>query len=218
MKKVTPLGYAKSSIGVSFGIFFVIGAIILSKVLISSGASPSDTGYLMIGAGVLAVLLGLSDFTSNLRNAPKIKHMNEMLECPAVKGEIKEIKRVPYIMGRLRPDKEPGNYKGKHIVYQIVAEFDDAESGGRKTVTSEPYSCDPQAFVDGNTVYVHYSPDGRYWVEPVQISGAPSSGENAVHGKAAVMRFVMRHSALVSLLTVVWCVIVLAVAYLILIK
>jgi len=217
MKKVTPIGYGKSSIGVCFGIFFVIGAIFLSKVLINSGASPSDTKYLIIGAGILAVLMGLSDFTSNLRNAPKIKHMNEMLECPAVKGEIKEIKKVPFVMGKLHEDKDPDKYSAKNIAYKLLVEFDDV-SGSRKTIVSEAYVTDPKVFVNGNNVYVHYSPEGEYWIDPVQIGDVPSPDENEVHGHVKAMRFVMRHSALVSLLSVGWCVVVLAVAYLMLIK
>lgn len=216
MKKMNPMGYSKSSVGTGFGILIIIFGIVLMTILVKGGASVEDAKYLVIGAAVLAVLFGLMDFTTNLKAGKKISYMNDMLECPAVKGEIKEIKKIPYILGKAHEelaDKEHTRYK--QYVYKIIAAFYDNESQSEKIIKSEPYARDPRIFISGNSVSIHYSSDGKYWIDPEEIVEGNGQNDPNASRNLRMKRFVECHGALVTLATMVFSVMVLVVAYLI---
>ena len=142
--------------------------------------------------------------------------MNDMLECPAVKGEIKEIKKLPYILGKAREDladKEHTRYK--QYVYQIIAAFYDNESQSEKIIKSEPYARDPRIFISGNSVSVHYSSDGNYWIDPEEIVEGNGQNDPNAGKDLRMKRFVECHGALVTLITMAFSVMVLIIAYLI---
>lgn len=210
MKKVAPIGYSKTSVGTGFSIFIIIIAIVIMTLLVKGGASASDAKYLVIGGVVLAAFFGLSDLTTNLKNQKKISHMNDMLECPAVKGEIKEIKRFGHVLGKEIEVQDNKRYN--HYVYRIIAAFHDTESDSEKMVTSEPYARDPRAFISGNSVSVHYSPDGEYWIEPGEwYDGTNDDGNTSK--KVRALRFSERHGALVTFITMAVSILTLVTAY-----
>ena len=213
MKKLDPIGYSKSSVGTGFGILIIIFGIVIMTILVKSGASATDAKYLVIGAAVLAVLFRLIDFTSNLKNSKKIAHMNDMLECPYVRGEIKEIKRSPFYLGKIHEDLNDENKRYDHYAYQIVAAFYDNESQTEKTVKSEPYARDPRVFINGDSVRIHCSSDGSYWIDPVNIADDDGKSDTDLSRAIKAKRFVERHGALVTLAVMAFSVLVLVAAY-----
>lgn len=213
MKKLNPIGYSKSSVGTGFGVFIIVFGIVLMAIIVKNGASAADAKYLMIGAAVLAVLFGLIDFTSNLKNSKKISYMNDMLECPSVKGEIREIKKSPYFLGKIHENLNDKNQRYNHYAYQIIAAFYDNESKNEKLIKSEPYARDPRVFISGNTVRIHYSSDGNYWIDPDNIVDDNVQSGYDISRDIRIKRFVERHGALVTLITMAFSVLVLVVAY-----
>ena len=213
MKKLNPIGYSKSSVGTGFGVFIIVFGIVLMAIIVKNGASAADAKYLMIGAAVLAVLFGLIDFTSNLKNSKKISYMNDMLECPSVKGEIREIKKSPYFLGKIHENLNDKNQRYNHYAYQIIAAFYDNESKNEKLIKSEPYARDPRVFISGNTVRIHYSSDGNYWIDPDNIVDDNVQSGYDISRDIRIKRFVERHLALVTLITMAFSFLVLVVAY-----
>lgn len=217
MKMIRPIGYSKSKIGTEFSVVLLIIATVIAVLLVKGGAAWKDAKYIIIGGAVLAVIFVLSDITSNFRNSKKIAHMNEMLQAPSVKGEIKEIRRAVYFMGKLRAVDENEHISYKHYVYRIVAVFRDEADGAEKTVISEPYARDPKIFLSGNNVEIHYSADGAYWIEPLDIIGDDTADDN-ISKKLKVQRNVEKHSNLFTAAVLGVSVLFLVAAYLLIEK
>lgn len=208
---IRPIGYSKSKVGTCFSIFFMTVAAVIAALLVKGGADWSDAKYIIIGGAVLAVFFILSDVTTNLKNRKNILHMNEMLQAPYVKGEIKEIRKSAYVMGKLRTYNE--NVRYKHYVYQIVVIFSD-EEGNEKTVISEPYSRDPQIFLNGNSVNIHCSSDGVHWIEPIDTLDDDKSNNGGVGKKIRVQRKVERNGKIFAAAVMTFSALFLAAAYL----
>ncbi|MBP3421836.1 MAG: hypothetical protein J6K37_06175 [Lachnospiraceae bacterium] len=165
MSKITPIGYSRKRIGVFLAIAIVIGAVFLMNMFVMSGASFADIKYFGIVAVVLSVLCIFSDVTSNMKNRKKILHMEYMLSCPVVKGEVIEIRRIPFYFGKEFP-KHPHIYPmGKNVVYRIVVSFENPVTGMEEKVVSEKYGENVDLYIKEKCVKVHYSPNGEYWIE-----------------------------------------------------
>ena len=136
-----------------------------------------------------------------------------MLECPSVKGEIREIKKSPYFLGKVHEELNDKNKRYNHYAYQIVAAFYDNENKIEKLISSEPYARDPRVFISGNTVRIHYSSDGNYWIDPDNTIDDNVCGSSDISRDIRIKRFVERHGALVTLVTMTFSVLVLVVAY-----
>lgn len=162
---MTPIGYARKSIGIFLAVAVCVGAGVLMAIFVSSGATFSDIKYLGIVAGIIAFLCILSDITSNLKNKKKIAHMKQMLSCPKVKGKVVEVKRNPYFFGREWKENPHINPMGKNVVFRIVASVCNPSTGDDVIVTSEPYSRNVDSFIEDGYVNIHYSPNGEYWVD-----------------------------------------------------
>jgi hypothetical protein len=90
MNKINPIGYSKKSMGIFLAVAIAVGTLLLTFLLVKGGANFSDMKYFCIIAGVLALLCVISDFTTNRKNKTKIAHMQYMLSCPSVAGEVSE--------------------------------------------------------------------------------------------------------------------------------
>lgn len=169
MKRITPIGYSKSSLGISISVFIAAGSALLILVMLRSGASFSDMKYFAVIAAILAVLFFVSNVTSNRKNAEKIKRMEYMLSCPSVKGEVIEIKSIPYFLGReitnMPQTKVKIYIKAKHRVYRICAKFHNPLTDTDEIAVSEIYSILVKSEIRNNSVDVHYSMDGDIWIE-----------------------------------------------------
>lgn len=162
---MTPIGYARKSIGTFLAIAICVGAGVLMAIFVSSGATLSDIKYFGIVAGVLAFLCIISDITSNIKNRKKIAHMKQMLSCPKVRGKVIEVKRNPYFFGKEFKENPHINPLGKNVVYRIVTSVCNTSTGEEVLVTSEPYSRNVDSFIRDGYVDVHYSSNGEYWIE-----------------------------------------------------
>ena len=217
MKMIRPIGYSKIRIGTEFSAIVLIIATVIAVLLVKGGAAWEDAKYIIIGGAVLAVVFVLSDITSNLKNSNKIAHMNEMLQAPFIKGEIKEIRRAVYFMGKLRVVDPNAHISYKHYVYLIVAVFHDDTGEAEKTVISEPYARDPKIFLSGNNVEIHYSADGAYWIEPLDIIGADTDNSD-VNNKLKAQRNIEKHGGLFTAMTLMFSALFLVAAYLLIEK
>lgn len=91
-----------------------------------------------------------------------ILHMEYMLECPAVKGEIR---RIPFYFGK-EPPNHPHIYPmGKNVVYRIVVSFENPATGMEEKVVSEKYGSNVDLYIKEKFVKIQYSPNGEYWIE-----------------------------------------------------
>lgn len=169
MKKITPIGYSKSSLGISISVFIAAGSALLIFLMIKSGASFSDMKYFAVIAVILAVLFFISDVTSNRKNAEKIKRMEYLLSCPSVKGEVIEIKKIPCFLGKEITDMPETNVKtyikAKNAVYRICVKFHNPLTDTDEIAVSESYNILVKSELKNNSVDVHYSPDGDTWIE-----------------------------------------------------
>ncbi len=100
MSTIVPMGYTRKRIGLFLAIVVVVGAGVLMSIFWASGASFADIKYFCIGAMVLAALCIFFDVTSNLCNKKKREYREKMLLCPAVKGRVIEVRRIPFYFGR----------------------------------------------------------------------------------------------------------------------
>ena len=90
MKKIIPMGYSKKSMGIFLAVAIAVGTLLLTFLFVKGGADFSDMKYFCMIAGVLALLCVVSDVTTNRKNKTKIAHMQYMLSCPSVAGEVSE--------------------------------------------------------------------------------------------------------------------------------
>jgi hypothetical protein len=165
MMQMKPIGYGKSTLGISFGIFILLGGAGLTTMFLKSGAEFSDVKYFVIGAGVLAFLFIMTDITKNLKNAQNIEHMQKMLKYPAVMGKITEIKKYRDKLSG-REEIPVGDYnRYRHLVFRAVITFYDEKSGCEKQILSHFYARDPRRWTKSDQAAVHYSPNGEYWIE-----------------------------------------------------
>lgn len=165
MNKIIPIGYSKKNMGIFLAVAIAVGTLLLTFLLVKSGADFSDMKYFCITAGVLVLLCVISDFTMNRKNKTKIAHMQYMLSCPSVKGEISEIKRIPYYFGREFKENRIFSAMGHNVVYRLAVSFHSPVTDKEEIVVSEPYSRNVDSYVNDNNVAVHYSQDGEYWIE-----------------------------------------------------
>ncbi len=162
---MTPLGYSRKSIGIFLAVAVCIGAGVLMAIFVSSGATFSDVKYFGFVAVALAILCIISDITLNIKNKKKMEHMKQMLSCPAVKGKVVEVKRIPYFFGREFKENAHITPMGKNVVFRIVASVYNPSTGEEVLVTSEPYSRTVDSYIEDGYVDVHYSTTGEYWID-----------------------------------------------------
>nr|MBQ8253659.1 hypothetical protein [Lachnospiraceae bacterium] len=165
MNKITPIGYSRTRIGVFLAIAIAIWTVFLMSMFVMNGASLADIKYFGIAAAVLSLLCIFSDVTSNVKNKKKILHMEYMLSCPAVKGEVVEIRRIPYYFGKEFPNNPNFYYREKNVVYRVVVSFENPATGRKEIAVSEKYSRNVDSYIKEKCVKVHYSPNGEYWIE-----------------------------------------------------
>lgn len=165
MNKIIPIGYSKKSMGILLAAAIAVGTLLLTFLFVKSGADFSDMKYFCITAAVLVLLCVISDFTTNRKNKTKIAHMQYMLSCPSVTGEVSEIKRIPYYFGREFKENRIFSAMGHNVVYRVVVSFHSPVTDKEEIVVSEPYSRNVASYVNDNSVAVHYSQDGEYWIE-----------------------------------------------------
>lgn len=165
MKKIKPMGYERTSMGVFLAIAIVIGAVFIMTMLVGNGASLADMKIFGFAAAILAILCILSDVTTNRKRKQNIMHMEYMLFCPAVKGEVQEIRRIPYYIGKEYPNDPLYQYEEMHVIYRIVVSFQDPATGTEKTIVSEKYRRNVEPYIKDRSVKVHYSPNQEYWIE-----------------------------------------------------
>lgn len=169
MNKITPIGYSRVRIGVFLAIAIIIGALFLMSEFVANGASLSDIKYFGVVAVVMSLLCIFSDVTSNMKNKKRIMHMEYMLSCPSIKGEVIEIKRIPFYFGKEFSNQFSDNphvyHTDKHVVYRVVVSFVNPTTGMEEKVISEKYSRNVESYIKEKCVNVHYSPSGEYWIE-----------------------------------------------------
>lgn len=169
MKKIKPIGYSKSSLGISISVFIVIGSALMIFLMVKNGVPFSDMKYIAVIAAILALLFFLGDFIANRKNAEKIKRMEYLLSCPSVKGEVIEIKKIPRFLGKEITDMPKTNVKvyikAKNAVYRICAKFHNPLTDTDEIAVSESYNILVKNEIKNNSVDVHYSPDGDIWIE-----------------------------------------------------
>lgn len=165
MDKIYPINYAKSHMGLFLAIFIAVGSVLLSLLFVSNGASFSDIKYLCIAAAILALMCVLSDFTKNRKYKNKISHMQYMLSCPHVTGKVCEIKRIPYFFGREFKESSVFCAMGRNVVYRVAVSFHSPVTDREEIVVSEPYGRNIASYVNNNSIAVHYSQNGEYWIE-----------------------------------------------------
>ena len=162
---MTPMGYGKSSLGICFGVFIILGGVWLMAALVKSGADAAEAKYMLIGAAVLAFLFILMDLTNNVKNWKKIEHIHRMLEYPTVKGKIVEIKKYLFKFDGVEEVSLDHNRYKKRYVYRVVVSFCDEKNGSRKEIISPFYARNPKRWTLSDRVDIHYSPYGEYWIE-----------------------------------------------------
>lgn len=165
MNKIIPMGYSKKSMRIFLAVAIAVGTLLLTFLFVKGGADFSDMKYFCMIAGVLALLCVVSDVTTNRKNKTKIIHMQYMLSCPSVTGEVSEIKRIPYYFGREFKENRVFHAMGHNVVYRLVVSFHSPVTDKEEMVVSEPYGTNVASYVKDNKVAVHYSKDGEYWVE-----------------------------------------------------
>ncbi len=165
MNKIIPIGYSKKNMGIFLAVAIAVGTLLLTFLLVKSGADFSDMKYFCIIAGVLALLCVISDFTTNRTNKTKIAYMHYLLSCPSVTGDVSEIKRIPYYFGREFKENRIFSAMGHNVVYRLVVSFHSPVTDKEEIVVSEPYGRNVASYVKDNNVTVHYSQDGEYWIE-----------------------------------------------------
>lgn len=165
MSTIVPMGYTRKRIGVFLAIVVVVGAGVSISIFLANGASFADVKYFCIGAMVLAVLCIFSDVTTNLCNKKKREHREKMLLCPAVKGRVTEVRRIPFYFGREFKERDHVYVEEKNCVYRIVVTFSHPVTGKEETIVSERYSSNVEEYLKEGCVNVHYSGDGEYWIE-----------------------------------------------------
>ncbi len=165
MSAIVPMGYTRKRIGIFLAIVVVVGAGVSISIFLANGASFADVKYLCIGAIVLALLCMLSDVTTNLRNKKKREHREKMLLCPAVKGHVTEVRRIPFYFGREVKENAHIYVSEKNCVYRLVVVFSHPVTGKEETIVSERYSSNVEAYLKEGCVNVHYSEKGEHWVE-----------------------------------------------------
>lgn len=169
MNRIKPIGYSKRNLGVTISILIVVFSTILTISMIKSGASFWDIIYYVVFAAILAILFFNYDVINNRRNSNKIKRMEYLLSCPSVKGEIIELKQIPYFFGKeitnMPQTKLKVYIKEKNVVYRICAKFHNPLTDMDEIAVSEIYNVHVKNEIKNNTVDIHYSPDGDIWVE-----------------------------------------------------
>lgn len=165
MKQVVPMGYSRSKMGTSLAVAVAVGTALLTLLFVKNGAAFSDMKYFCIVAAVLILLFILCDITKNRKDRAKIAHMQFMLSCPSVEGTVREIKRIPYYFGREFKENPQFYTKERNSVYRIVATVQSPVTGNEEIVVSEPYASNVAKYISNNSVTVHYSENGEYWIQ-----------------------------------------------------
>lgn len=169
MKKITPIGYSKSSICKSISIGIIIFSALLILPSTQNGSTIGNLKYFVIFAAVLAMLFFMSDVVSNRKNAKKIEHMEYLLTCPSVKGEVIEIKKIPRLLGKEFTDIPQTKVKvyipAKRAAYRVYARFHNPITDMDEIAISESYTVRVKSEIKDNSVDVHYSPNGETWIE-----------------------------------------------------
>lgn len=169
MDQVVPIGYATTRMGTFLAGAVAGGTGLLTWLFVRSGADIADLKYFCMGAAVLMLLCVLSDVTKNRKNRRNIAHMESMLSCPSVAGEVREIKRIPYYFGREFREDPKVYAKESNVVYRVVAAIQSPVTGKEEIVISQPYSRKIDKYIRSNTVTVHYAQDGQYWIELAEL-------------------------------------------------
>lgn len=91
--------------------------------------------------------------------------MQFMLSCPSVEGTVREIKRIPYYFGREFKGNQKFYTRERNLVYRIVAAVQSPVTGSEEIVVSEPYASNVAEYIGNNSVTVHYSENGEYWIQ-----------------------------------------------------
>lgn len=167
--KNAPIGYFKSNMGKTVSIIIIIFSLMLILPMAINGATFVNLEYYVIFAAAAAILFFMGDVITNRKNAKKIQRMEYLLTCPSVKGEVIEIKRIPYYFGKEITNTSPNNLKvyipAKHAVYRICARFYNPMTNKDEIAVSEIYKMPVINRIKNNTVDVHYSPEGDIWIE-----------------------------------------------------
>ncbi len=169
MKRIKPIGYSKSSLGISIAIIVILVSAVLIFIMVKSGASFSDIKYFAVIAVIIATMFFVGDVIINRKNAEKIKRMDYLLSCPSVKGEVIELKRIPYFFGKELTNPPKTNIKvyikGEHTVYRLCVKFHNPLTDSDEIAISEIYNVGVKREIKDNNVEVHYSQDGDIWIE-----------------------------------------------------
>ena len=165
MKQVVPMGYSRSKMGTSLAVAVAVGTALLTLLFVKNGAAFSDMKYFCIVAAVLILLFILCGTTKNRKDRAKIAHMQFMLSCPSVEGTVREIKRIPYYFGREFKENQKFCTRERNSVYRIVAAVQSPVTGSEEIVVSEPYASNVAEYISNNSVTVHYSKNGEYWIQ-----------------------------------------------------
>lgn len=167
--KNAPIGYYKRSIGKTLSIIVILFSMALILPMALTGATFVNLEYFVIFVAVISILAFMSDVVTNQKKAKKIKRMEYLLSCPSVKGEVIEIKRIPYYFGKEITDMPKTRVKvyipAKNVVYRICARFHNPVTDEEEIAISEIYNIVVIKEIKNNTVVVHYSPDGDIWIE-----------------------------------------------------
>lgn len=151
--------------GTSLAVAVAVGTALLALLFVKNGAAFSDMKYFCIVAAVLILLFILCDITKNRKGRAKIAHMQFMLSCPSVEGTVREIKRIPYYFGREFKGNQKFYTRERNSVYRIVAAVQSPVTGSEEIVVSEPYASNVAEYISNNSVTVHYSENGEYWIQ-----------------------------------------------------
>ena len=167
--KNAPIGYYKRNIGKTISIMVILFSVALILPMALSGATFVNLEYFVIFVVAISILAFMSDVVTNRKNAEKIKRMEYLLSCPSVKGEVIEIKSIPYFFGKEITNMSKTKVKlyipAKNVAYRICARFNNPVTGEEEIAVSEIYSIAKIKEIKNNTVLVHYSSDGEVWIE-----------------------------------------------------
>lgn len=163
MSKLVPIGYEKSS-GTGFAVFFIAVAAGITALLIRGGVPVMDIIAIPVGGAVMGGLMIVSSITTNRKNRGKIEHKEYMLSCPYAWGQYIET-RV-YRKGiEDYVDITDQNTRASRYYYRVRARFVHPETLEEITVASELYARRPEWEMKLDRVKVHYSPEGKYWID-----------------------------------------------------
>lgn len=168
MKRRIPVGYGSASGGRGLAVFFLLWAGFLISRFYRFEGGREACKYIAAVAGILALLCILSDVTTNLKNRRKNRYMHDMLHAPYVVGEVTAVLPVHYRTHKVLSEEERRVTRAKYIRYVMQVTYQDPISGEPCTLTTEPYTDNPDAFLSGRRTEVHYNLDGHRWAEPTE--------------------------------------------------